>query len=166
MRMSGRGSGFKNSDDMPVQPDPRIQKIQNEPWFRAALADLEVAVDQFETNGLAEGNIYVGTGKLVFGDPLAGAMTEISLVSRYEGLTLLIIKATEVPTSPDFVEQIDRLSKEVRARSPGAVILMLPDDWSFRTVRGAEAFEFVKNLVAFVADNDLEKIGLQKTGQL
>ena len=151
------------SDDIEpiVQSDPRLAAVAEEPWFTAAIDRVLSSVEVLHEHGIDECCLAAADGRLVLGDPLAGALVEVAALPA-EGLAFVVLK----PPSPDELIDASRavkeLSERVREANPNGYLLVLPAEWSFRVMSPDMAREFARNMMAFVSNDELERIGLKR----
>jgi len=150
-------------DALVEQLDPQMQAVASESWFERAVLHIDCAVDDLKSHGLTKGTLYVGTARLCLDDPLAGALAEVHHAPA-DGLTILRLGVPDPGALLDASGGIAELSRKVREANPNGWLLLLPADWSFRTMTPEMAREFAVNMVSFVEDAELEKIGLKRIG--
>lgn len=149
-------------DQEPIEQfDPVMQAVQGEPWFVQAATLVEQAAGLLTENGVHKGTLFAGAAKLVLDDPIAGALVEVASVPRSE-LAFVVVKVADPGELPHAQSQLKMLSDKVRSANPEASLLVLPGDWSFRTMQPEMAIQFAVNMIAFVSDDELEKIGLRR----
>ena len=150
-------------DDAPVeQLDPKLKAIQGESWFRALVELVAAATAVLQSHGVEEGTVFAEAGRLSIGDPIAGALTEVRQMPA-EGLVFLRLGVPDTSAFLDSSHAIRDLAERVRQANPNGHLLVLPHDWSFRTMDPEMARQFAVNMIAFVTDDELEKIGLKRT---
>jgi hypothetical protein len=148
--------------DEPIEQfDPVMQAIQGEPWFMQAALLVERAAAILTENGVHKGTLFAGGGRLSLDDPFAGALIEIASLPA-EGLAFAVVKVPDLPDALDDSRKLHELSEKVRAANPNASLLLLPGDWSFRTMHPEMARQFSQNMLAFVSDDELAKVGLYR----
>lgn len=148
------------TDDEPVdQFDPSLMKYATMPWFAEAVDFITRASDLLVANGLDKVTVNGGVGRLTVGDAMAGALVQVESLPKTE-LAFVVMKLPDNDGLLDNSRAVKGLHEKVRAANPDASLLVLPADWSFRTMRPEMARSFASNMLAFVSDSELEKIGL------
>lgn len=149
-------------ENAPVeQSDPRMQAVAAEPWFTRAVLFIENAIEELKVHNITEGTVCVGTARLCLDDPLAGALAEVQHAPA-DGLTILRLSVPDAGALLDVSGGVAELSRKVREANPNGWLLLLPADWSFRTMQPEMAREFARNMLAFVSDDELEQIGMKR----
>ena len=148
--------------DEPIEQfDPALQSVQGTTWFMQAALLVEQAASILANNGVHKGTLFAGGGRLSLDDPFAGALVEIASLP-VEGLTFAVVRVPDLPDALDDSRKLHELSEKVRAANPNASLLLLPSDWSFRTMVPEMAIQFATNMIAFVSDQELAKVGLYR----
>lgn len=150
-----------DNDDRIVQSDPRLAAVQDEPWFDAAVERVLSSVEALAEHGITECSLAAGEGRLVLGDPIADAVAEVGRLPA-EGMAFVVLKAPTPDGVIDASRAVRELSDRVRRANPNGYLLLLPADWSFRVMQPEMARSFAVNMIAFVSDDELEKIGLKR----
>ena len=143
------------------QSDPRIALLMDKPWFLAVLDRLEDELTEITNHGVTEGTVCIGNARLCLDDPLAGALVQIGTLPASE-LAFVVLRVPDTEALLDAGRQVRELSDRVRAANPNGYLLVLPENWSFRTMLPDMARSFATNMIAFVSDEELAKIGLQR----
>ena len=149
------------SSDPVEQFDPAMRAVQAEPWFREAVSLVDRASSLLVANGIDKGALCVGCARLCLDDPLAGALVEVAALP-WEGLSFLRLGVPDPSALLDFSRPVHDLAERLRQANPDAYLLVLPHDWSFRVMEPEMARQFAVNMLAFVSDAELEKIGLKR----
>jgi hypothetical protein len=152
------GDGDKDAIE---QFDPEMRKLQGEPWFISVAETVERMSEVLIGHGVTGGTVIAGAGRLSIGDPLAGAITEVSSIPA-GGLAFVVVKPPDMAEALDYMRAVKTLRDRISAANPDAYLLLLPIDWSFRTMQPEMARQFAANMLAFVSDDELARIGLKR----
>ena len=82
-------------------------------------------------------------------------------LSLFSGIEAASVAGLPLGWECAAVAEIERRMKQA---NPSAFLLVLPEDFSFRTMPPQAARRFAQNVVAFLDDSELGHLGLQRTG--
>ena len=147
-------------DDAVEQVDPALKSVQSEPWFAEIVSGVGILSGLMEARGFPVCTVAAGEARLSVGGSVDGLMLRLSELPR-DGLVFVEMRVQGQPADRAAVAEIERRMKQA---NPSAFLLVLPEDFSFRTMPPQAARQFAQNVITFLDDSELGHLGLQRTG--
>jgi hypothetical protein len=147
-------------EDAVEQVDPVLESVQSEPWFADVVSGIEILAGLMEARGFPVCTVAAGEARLSVGGSIDGLMLRLSELPR-DGLAFAVLSVQGQPADRAAVAEIERRMKQV---NPSAFLLVLPEEFSFRSMPPQAARQFAQNVVSFLDDSELEQLGLRRTG--